>query len=349
MAKTTRSSGRAPAPHIPEEAAVSRSFIDEHGKSFDADPFNTVRQNAMAEADAGKLGLNQRVAMAVDRNFSTRIDDWVPTDQKNSGRCWLFAATNLLRVGAFELRTLHAAGRSDGELREVKKNIMGDVFTILRLHMGNPPRQFDWQWTDDKKKFHREAGLTPQSFVKKHVTLPLGEYVALVHDPRKSSPLGRTFTVEYLGNVVEGGIVTYLNVDIATMKEIAIKALKRGEAVWFGCDCGKMMHRELSVWDAGMFDFETLYGAPLELTSKEDRLLYKGTSMNHAMLFTGVENSWGDKGEGKGFYVMNDSWFDEHMFEIAARRSALPAKLRAALDQAPIALPAWDPMGSLAE
>ena len=69
MAKTTRSSGRAPAPHIPEDAAVSRSFIDEHGKSFDADPFNTVRQNAMAEADAGKLGLNQRVAMAVDRNF----------------------------------------------------------------------------------------------------------------------------------------------------------------------------------------------------------------------------------------------------------------------------------------
>ena len=45
---------------------------------------------------------------------------------------------------------------------------------------------------------------------------------------------------------------------------------------------------------------------------------------------------------------MNDSWFDEHMFEIAARRDYLPAALRDAIDQEPIVLPAWDPMGSLA-
>jgi bleomycin hydrolase len=36
------------------------------------------------------------------------------------------------------------------------------------------------------------------------------------------------------------------------------------------------------------------------------------------------------------------------MFEIAARKDRLPADLRAALDQPPIVLPAWDPMGSLA-
>ncbi len=82
--------------------------------------------------------------------------------------------------------------------------------------------------------------------------------------------------------------------------------------------------------------------------------------MTHAMLFTGVdvvdgvcrrwrvENSWGDESGQKGFFVMNDSWFDEHMFEIAARRSALPAELQGALDQEPIVLPAWDPMGALA-
>ncbi len=49
--------------------------------------------------------LNQKVAIAVDRNFSTRLDDWGPTDQKSSGRCWLFAATNLLRFGV--MRKLH--------------------------------------------------------------------------------------------------------------------------------------------------------------------------------------------------------------------------------------------------
>ena len=83
--------------------------------------------------------------------------------------------------------------------------------------------------------------------------------------------------------------------------------------------------------------------------------------MTHAMLFTGVdvadgttrrwrvENSWGsDRSGRKGFYTMNDSWFDEYMFEIAARRSALPQELQSAFEQDPIVLPAWDPMGSLA-
>jgi bleomycin hydrolase len=456
MAKTARIKGGN------ADAAASQSFIAGLATAFDTNPFNTVRQNALAESDASKLVLNQKVAMSIDRNFSIRLDDWVPTDQKNSGRCWLFAATNLLRlgvmkrlkiksfefsqswlmfwdkvekanyflesiidtadrdlddrtlvtimencvtdggqwnmfvnlavkyglvpkaampetssssstgsmnaalvgrlrVGAKALREMHAQGAAAADLRAVKKEILGDVYTILRLHLGNPPARFDWQWTDDKKKFHREKGMTPKSFYKKYVNIPLEEFVCLVHDPRKTSPVGRTFTVEFLGNVVEGGIVTYLNVDISVMKEMARKALKAKEPVWFGCDCSKMMHRELSVWDARMFDHEGFYGTTLDLASKEDRLLFKRTAMNHAMLFTGldeengvpkkwrVENSWGEKGEGKGFYVMNDSWFDAHMFEIAARRSRLPASLRAALDTPPIVLPAWDPMGSLAD
>ena len=83
--------------------------------------------------------------------------------------------------------------------------------------------------------------------------------------------------------------------------------------------------------------------------------------MTHAMLFTGVdendsgeprrwrvENSWGDSGGQKGFYVMNDNWFAEHMFEIAAPKSMIPAELLQALDEEPRVLPAWDPMGALA-
>jgi len=45
---------------------------------------------------------------------------------------------------------------------------------------------------------------------------------------------------------------------------------------------------------------------------------------------------------------MNDNWFDEHVFEIAARRDRLPPELLVALGAEPIVLPAWDPMGSLA-
>ncbi len=45
---------------------------------------------------------------------------------------------------------------------------------------------------------------------------------------------------------------------------------------------------------------------------------------------------------------MNDSWFDEYMFEIAAPRSALSPDMLAGLETEPVLLPAWDPMGSLA-
>ena len=45
---------------------------------------------------------------------------------------------------------------------------------------------------------------------------------------------------------------------------------------------------------------------------------------------------------------MNDSWFDEYMYEIAAPKSHLPAELQQAFDADPIVLPPWDPMGALA-
>jgi bleomycin hydrolase len=46
---------------------------------------------------------------------------------------------------------------------------------------------------------------------------------------------------------------------------------------------------------------------------------------------------------------MNDNWFDEHMFEIAADPKYLTAEmLQGLLKAEPVVLPAWDPMGSLA-
>ena len=72
---------------------------------------------------------------------------------------------------------------------------------------------------------------------------------------------------------------------------------------------------------------------------KAERLEYHQTAMTHAMLFTGVdvvdgkprrwrvENSWDDKVGDKGFFLMNDSWFAEYMFEISAPKSYLPADL----------------------
>lgn len=263
----------------------------------------------------------------------------------------------VLRQGAKQVRELHGSG-VDAQ-RECKQQVLDTVHRVLRIHLGNPPEKFLWQWKDTDRGFHRGGWVTPQEFAAEYVTVPLDEYVCLVNDPRPTSPYAHTFTVEHLGNVVDGEPVRYLNAEIDVLKKLAMDAIVGGEPVWFGCDVAPQMRRDLGIWDARLFDYGAVYDTEFTL-SKADRLVYHESAMTHAMLFTGVdvvdgsprkwrvENSWGEENGDKGFYTMNDSWFDEYVFEVAVRASALPDDLRAALETEPITLPAWDPMGSLA-
>ena len=137
--------------------------------------------------------------------------------------------------------------------------------------------------------------------------------------------------------------------------------LTRNHHVWNAelNDVGKMRNNDLGIWDAHLYDLESVYDLPFSL-DKAQRLALHDTQMTHAMLFTGVdvvdgsprkwrvENSWGDEKADKGFWTMNDNWFDEHVFEIAAPRDQLSPELLVALEAEPIVLPAWDPMGALA-
>ena len=440
------------------DGTLSAGDLELLRKDFSASPAYRLAQNAVTRVAVDDVAINREIINNTDHSLSTLLDDWKVTNQERSGRCWLFAGLNLLRVGAmqkmglkdFEFSQNYAmfwdkieranyfleavietAGRdvddrtvafllesvaSDGgqwnmfvaivkkhglvpksfmpetyssantarmnsvlrnllrqgakSVRETaargvdaaraeKADILRVIYRVLCIHLGTPPDSFDWQWTDKNREFHRDGVLTPREFAAKYVEVPIDEYVCLVHDPRPSSPVGKTFTVEYLGNVLGAPPVTYLNVDMPVIKDIASRALQQREPVWFGCDVGKMMSNDYGVWDANLYDLSSVYDTAFSL-GKADRLLYHETEMTHAMLFTGVdvldgvprrwrvENSWGaDKGKD-GFYTMNDSWFDEYVFEIAARRSMLPEALQQALDAEPIVLPAWDPMGALA-
>ena len=263
----------------------------------------------------------------------------------------------ILRTAAFELRTLIHAGNSESEVRAHKESRMADLWRVLCIHLGTPPESFDWQWRDKDKAFHRKGTMTPQEFVAEYVSIDWEDYVCLVHDPRNA--FYRTYTVDSLQNVAGGPPVVYLNIPIEDMKAIAQRLLEEGTAVWMGCDVGKQMDRKRGLWDARLFESQALYGVEFAM-DKATRLRYGQTMMTHAMLFTGVdvvdgvtrrwrvENSWGDENGIKGFYTMNDSWFDEYMFEIAAPSSHLNDPMREALKSDPVVLPAWDPMGSLA-
>ena len=66
-----------------------------------------LAQNAVTQTTADDVALNREVVTGADFTFSTTLDDWGVTNQKRSGRCWMFAALNLLRVGAMKTMNLN--------------------------------------------------------------------------------------------------------------------------------------------------------------------------------------------------------------------------------------------------
>ncbi len=267
--------------------------------------------------------------------------------------------TRKLREFAWHLRTMNEKGAKLTELRKEKESMMSVIYSMLCVCLGNPPETFDWQVRDKKKKFIRLNNLTPLDFYKKNVGIDLTEKVCLINAPMSNKKMNELYTVSYLGNVVGGQIIKYANVEIDDMKKAAIKSMKNNEAVWFGCDVGKMFHRDLGVMDMDLYDYGSLFGTDFSM-NKATRLEYGDSLMTHAMLFTGVdifkgksrkwrvENSWGNKSGDKGYFLMTDKWFDEYNYEVVVDKKYLPKKILNLFDRDPVALEPWDPMGSLA-
>ncbi|MBC3185654.1 C1 family peptidase [Corynebacterium sp. zg-331] len=260
---------------------------------------------------------------------------------------------SVLRRGTVLLREA-----PEGEAARVRGEVLGDVYRILVIHLGVPPERFIWQYRDKEGVFHREGEVSPREFARRYLPDDLGDYVCVVHDPRHD--YYARYTVEHLGNVVGAGPVTYLNAPVGVLKAAAARAVAEGLPVWFGCETTRQAERETGVWAADLYDYEAVYGVEMGMT-KEQRLRTGESLMEHAMVFTGVdldeegaprrwrvENSWGAEKADKGFWTMDDSWFDPYVFEIAVPPRFLPAEVLAAGEDEPIVLPAWDPMGALA-
>lgn len=270
--------------------------------------------------------------------------------------------SNKLREYASELRKSFKNGESLDKIREMKNIMIDEVFKMLSMHIGTPPQKFDWQVRNKDKKFLRFKNLTPQSFFNEHVGLKLDDYVCLINCPMDDKEYNKVYTVEHLGNVVEGRKIRYLNVTSKEMKDASIKSIKEDNPVWFGCDVGKYFHRNLGVMDINLFDYNSFYGSEFKM-DKSQRLEYGQSMMTHAMLFTGVdldenghplkwrvENSWGKKGGNKGYHIMTDDWFDEYNYEVVVHKDFISKELNEIFDnQEAIPLKPWDPMGALAK
>ncbi len=244
-------------------------------------------------------------------------------------------------------------------LEALKQKSLSDIFRLLVDCYGLPPTKFDFEYTSKDKQYHVIKDLTPQQFYEQCVDIHLEDYLSIINAPTKDKPFYRLFTVKELGNVLEGSHVQYLNLPIKDFKQAVIQQLTNLEPVWFGSDCDQAFERDKGVWDDSLLAFDEVLGIDFAM-SKGQALMTYGSTMNHAMMFTGVhlengvprrfkiENSWGEEKGKKGYFVASDSWFDKYVYQAVIHKKYLKEELLEVLKTSPIELMPWDPMGTLA-
>ena len=88
------------------DGTLNSDLLSTFQADFTANPANRQAQNAVTQVSIEDVALNHAVAIGITPSFSTVLDDWTVTNQKRTGRCWMFAGLNLLRVGAMKAMNL---------------------------------------------------------------------------------------------------------------------------------------------------------------------------------------------------------------------------------------------------
>ncbi|XP_015176808.1 PREDICTED: bleomycin hydrolase [Polistes dominula] len=270
-----------------------------------------------------------------------------------------------LREYSKVLRGLVANGASDKELEDQIMKQMIVIYRIIGICVGIPSETITWEYYDKSKNYSCIGPITPIEFYEKYVKpyYNVDDKVCLVTDPRPSNPYGKLYTVDCLGNVVDGRSTLYNNQPPELLMKLCAESIKQNEPVWFGCDVNKRLIGKQGIHDIKAYDFELMFGTDVQIgLSKADRLLYGDSMMIHAMAFTAVsidnenkikkfrvENSWGEDHGQKGYHVLTAEWFSEFVFEAVVDKKFVPADVLAVFEQEPVTLPAWDPMGTLAQ
>ncbi|KAH3891087.1 bleomycin hydrolase-like isoform X2 [Dreissena polymorpha] len=284
---------------------------------------------------------------------------------------------NRLREGCSVLHGMVAAGKTEAEIETAINGMNEEIYRIMCIVLGKPPRTVMFQYmnaadkgkegeTTGAKKTHSIGPISPRDFYHQLVKpdcMDMEDLVCIVNDPRPNNPYNKLYTVEYLGNMTGGKPTLYINQPIEVLKQLTIKSIKEAQTpVWFGCDVGKHYNHKLGFLDLKALDFQLMFDVDTLKLGKAERLMYGESLMTHAMVFTAVntsdsgaadkwrvENSWGDKDGDKGYLVMSDDWFSEFVYEVVVSRKLIQdPSILAVLDQEPVRLPAWDPMGALA-
>ena len=362
---------------------INQKDLERFSNNFKSNEKNELARNAVTNIKLNSILLNREKTQQYNEVFSNYIDVEVKnSDQESSGRCWLFAFCNMLRLkmikkykledfefsqsylffydklersnyflnNIIETKKLDINDRlihfllndptNDGgnwnmilnivnkygivpktnfnesfqtnstdklndflnnKLRDYAnclrnmdksktqdyiKKCMSEIYNILVIFMGEPPKKISWEFYSDKK-YKLIKDITPLDFFKKHVPINVDNMIVLINNPCK--PYYRKISIKYFNNMVNGEMIQYINVPIDYMKKMVKKSIDNQEAVWFGCDVGKYMDSNIGILDIDSLDYKKVFNTDIFL-NKKNRLFYRTSDVTHAMIIKGYDN-----------------------------------------------------------
>ena len=259
-----------------------------------------------------------------------------------------------LKEFGLELREQATNGVKVATLEKNKTEMLGTIYRMLVLNLGEPPATFTWTRKDAKGNPVETKEYTPLSFFKEYIGDDIeSKYVMLMNDPTRE--YYKLYEIDFDRHRYDGHNWTYVNLPIEDIKEIAISSIKDSTMMYFSCDVGKFLDRERGLLDVNYYDYGSLMGTTFGMDKKQ-RIQTFASGSSHAMTLMAVdldkngkpkkwmvENSWGP-GANNGHLIMTDEWFNEYMFRLVVEKKYITDKVKDVLKQKPIRLPAWDPM-----
>ncbi len=227
-------------------------------------------------------------------------------------------------------------GTEEDKIRAKKAKMLDEVYRVLTIAIGVPPKTFTYTYKEKGEKEAKPqvktlAPLTPKEFYDQYIAQDFNEYVPLCDAPIEGMSRYQKYTSSYVNNVVGGDPVIFFNVKMSELKKACIRSLKGGDVLWFGADVSSESMRKEGFLANDLIRVDELMDITLP-SDKGERLTYRSSFCNHAMTLTGVnltsgrpnrwkvENSWGKEVGYDGFFVMDDSWFDNYVYEVFVNR-----------------------------
>lgn len=274
---------------------------------------------------------------------------------ENTSRMSALISSKLREFG-LELRALSTQGAKPARLQQRKTEMLGEVYHMLCLTLGEPVKEFTYTFRNkDGKPVGEARKFTPASFYKETVGEPLqGTFIMVMNDPRRE--YHKTYEVEYDRHTYDGQNWKYLNLPMDEIAQLAIASLRDGRKMYSSYDVGKQLDRTRGYLALDNYDYASLLGTTFGM-NKADRISTFDSGSTHAMTLTAVdldaqgnpvkwkvENSWGASYGQQGCLIMTNDWFNEYMFRLVVDKKYVSNELLEQFNQKPTMVVPEDPL-----